>query len=973
MRTSTFRGPKPWGVLKRRPSGLRRRSCGATRSESLRSERSTGPSKFLRTRLDSYGDSESSDSPYCVSAASSDCLATDDSSSITSSHYCAASSVQSSPTVSNRNSSCFSDTGSSDLTELRRVIFQNSSPESYIGNKHLRNSTPKWKHRFFEDDAKMPGMRKWDMSLSERFGRLNQNKCVLNDPDELSHRLKITAKRHLKKSFQRAGEFRSSDPSALQNLPSRVGTRWPIERLMEPMLAQSDSSLNSLTKVQFVGDSYSRSHISKNVRYARKASRSPSPGSHSTHARVISCEIVQSDKDKRDVYTKVNLSRSVHDEATTPADNPNQWGRNSNTRRSWHGQSARGSSRSSRANSISISSRTNSDRYARPADSVDRGRQVFRPQRFEQVEKPLHATLVEVQSIHGNQMCSHNSTGSLRSSSGSENSRHWSDSRVPTSGRGYHGTRNDNLRQFQGEPTLSRNSSFGRAEAFYHRPSNPGNVPGRGRLSPNLFTKTNAQLGNCWNREKDMVPTYYRQEGFLDFEAVRNIEKIRPVDRNFQTKTSISKGIAKEPVPHVVKETSFVGPSTFTKYQTPSSPSIRTRRSRSFNEKDSVSRRRLQESDFYRRRALEIASGDPKRGVTTNNPRTGESGLGNVRRPERRRRYSEGGCKPSESGGGACGYVVDQSYCDPYRQSIVEGTYSIVCAESARDAKKASSNSQETAATNDPEKVSDSVPIETGGSESSTVCDEKERNDGDISDKKPEQGLSKNDIDVARKSLESGNNERVDVSSCEKVQATESGIQTQSTEDGRNDTITKLPSNDPNVSSVVLRTKEMPESSNGVSVFIDYRNKRPVSVEYGSDVSVESQSSDSGKTSKLSLLKKGKGRSKQVSQSKSKKKAVVKEHPPFSDVNIQKSKDNGEEENPRQRLSRKDKHEQEFLSNLGKRNGNDENSETKTDEGWLENVLGLFLCSVVGMTWIRFFCPLLRLVHPLGLHDLKEQ
>lgn len=74
-----------------------------------------------------------------------------------------------------------------------------------------------------------------------------------------------------------------------------------------------------------------------------------------------------------------------------------------------------------------------------------------------------------------------------------------------------------------------------------------------------------------------------------------------PTERNrFHTKP-------KEPMSHIVKETSFVGPSIFTKYQPSSDPSFtRARRSRSLNEKDTIARRRLQDSDIYRRRAMEI-------------------------------------------------------------------------------------------------------------------------------------------------------------------------------------------------------------------------------------------------------------------------------------------------------------------------------------------------------------------------------
>ena len=62
-------------------------------------------------------------------------------------------------------------------------------------------------------------------------------------------------------------------------------------------------------------------------------------------------------------------------------------------------------------------------------------------------------------------------------------------------------------------------------------------------------------------------------------------------------------------------------------------------------------------------------------------------------RSERRRRYSEGATRRatrhdvSSSDG-----IVDVSYCDPRRESIREGAYSIVNAESARDGAKSNAS-----------------------------------------------------------------------------------------------------------------------------------------------------------------------------------------------------------------------------------------------------------------------------------------
>ena len=279
VKTSTFRGPKPWSVLKRKPSGLRRRSA---RNESLRS------SKINDSSARTDQDSESSDSPY-VSTTSSDCLttATDDSSSVTSSHYYAASSLPSSPSVSNRNSACFSDTSTSDTSDIRRVVFQSSSSDSVPCNLYLRGYV---------------GSPIRGMTLDRRFGYIGKHYHA--SPNE---GLKNTSIKDLRDALVSADKFSNENSKNVRGQSSTLPRKWQDDQMISPLLVRSDSDLNRLTKVQFVGDSYSRSRISKNVRHTRKRSQSPSPlGPRSAHTRVVSCEIVQSDNKKRDVYTKVS-------------------------------------------------------------------------------------------------------------------------------------------------------------------------------------------------------------------------------------------------------------------------------------------------------------------------------------------------------------------------------------------------------------------------------------------------------------------------------------------------------------------------------------------------------------------------------------------------------------------------------------------------------------------------------------------
>ena len=277
VRTSTFRGPKPWSVLKRRPSGLRRRS---TRKESICSNKSD------ESRDKTDNDSESSDSPY-ISATSSDCLTitTDDSSSATSSQYYAASSMPSSPSVSNRSSACFSDTSTSDASDIRRVVYQRPSSEPALRQHYA------WKYD-------VPTTR--GMTLDQRFGFIEKHNRVL-----LSDGIRNDSTKNCNTAFP-GEDFHNKDSKYMQGQSSTIPRKWQGDRLVSPLFVRSDPDLNRLTKVQFVGDSYSRSRISKNVRYTRNRSQSPSRhGPPSPHTRVVSCEIVQSDDRKRDVYTKV--------------------------------------------------------------------------------------------------------------------------------------------------------------------------------------------------------------------------------------------------------------------------------------------------------------------------------------------------------------------------------------------------------------------------------------------------------------------------------------------------------------------------------------------------------------------------------------------------------------------------------------------------------------------------------------------
>ncbi len=278
VKTSTFRGQKPWSVLKRKPSGLRRRSA---KNESFRSNNSDESRGMIAH------DSESSDSPY-VSATSSDCLAmmTDDSSSVTSSQYYAASSLPSSPSVSNRNSACFSDTSTSDASDIRRVVYQSSSSES--ASREL-----------YTQGYDIPATR--GMTLDRRFGFIEKyNRVLLNDEYQ------NTCMKGPRNPLVREDDFHNEVSKNILGQSSTLPRKWQGDRLVSPLLVRSDPDLNRLTKVQFVGDSYSRSRISKNVRYTRNRSQSPSPvGPRSARTRVVSCEIVQSDDRKRDVYTKV--------------------------------------------------------------------------------------------------------------------------------------------------------------------------------------------------------------------------------------------------------------------------------------------------------------------------------------------------------------------------------------------------------------------------------------------------------------------------------------------------------------------------------------------------------------------------------------------------------------------------------------------------------------------------------------------
>ena len=278
VKSSTFRGSKPWLALKRRPSGLRRRSDKNELFHSIHSEES-------RQKINN--DSESSDSPY-VSATSSDCLtsATDDSSSVTSSPNYTTSSLPSSPSVSNRNSACFSDTSTSDASDIRRVVFQNS-PSEFSFRGHYTGGYNAHRRR--------------GMTLNERFREIESHYGI--SPKE---KLQISPIKGVESPLINADNFREVESRNARENSCTFPRKLPSDNLISPLLVRSDSDLNILTKVEFVGDSYSRSRISKNVRHTRNRSQNPLPvRASSGHTRVVSCEIVQSDNRKQDVYTKV--------------------------------------------------------------------------------------------------------------------------------------------------------------------------------------------------------------------------------------------------------------------------------------------------------------------------------------------------------------------------------------------------------------------------------------------------------------------------------------------------------------------------------------------------------------------------------------------------------------------------------------------------------------------------------------------
>ena len=896
--TSTFRGPKPWSMLKRRPSGLRRRSSSPACSEP------SFPNEFQRTRLDSHGDSESSDSPNYVSAASSDCLTTDDSSSLTSSHYCGASSVQSSPTVSNRNSACFSDTGSSDLNDLRRVVYQDSSPELYPGDKYPRDRYPVGcgsgaRERFFSHDPIGQRMERSEGSLDQRFGRMGRASRAFSEPGD--SRLNMVGKSHLRKAYQRAENYRGNDPSALRNLQHNAVRKWSRERAASPLIVRSDSDLNHLARVQFIGDSYSRSNISKNLRHSREASRSPSPSP--THTRVLSCEILQNDK--RDVYTKVNLSRSVHDEERAIDQSPSPLLGRDGTRRSWHGHSPqRGFSRAPHASGNPAPRRIQSERcggYA--AGLVDRRRQLFRPKKLEADDQAIHATLVEVKNLRTNPMRSYHSAGNFRSSYDSDDSRHWSEFRAPAIGSSLRG---DYPRQFPRNPLINRNR---RAEVLSERSGNGSFGNGRPRMRPDQASATTAQTGSF--EKGEMSSAYQRHEGFQHAKTLGGApEKTIAKDRNSPVRNGNgSKSSSKEHATHIVKETSFVGPSTFTRYQSPSNPPSLSmmHRSKSFNEKDSPSRRRAQEAEAYRRRALGTSIGDACNNTSPDHPLASESDSAVVRRPDRRRRYSEGASRSSGSGDAPLqAYVVDESYCDPRRESIREGTYSISSAESARNGSKLARSRLETPAANEDkiDRMQDQVLNQNEENKPGECHLEEEREDG----KKYEPGkhLLKNDVNMENKHVDREDVEKMEVQSCN-VQT----VDLNSTNKGDKDSGNTTPRSKDQDGSPVWRAKEESVILHGVNVFIDYRSKKPMSVEY--EVK-DSRPELLSRMSKLGLSKKGKANMKQLSNVKPttepqiQKVCVAGYHQPALVADVSTNSKENSEEFRRRRLSRKEKH-----------------------------------------------------------------
>lgn len=278
-------------MLKRKPSGLRRRTARKDFPCSNKSDK-------LSSKLDR--ESESSDSPY-VSTTSSDCLttATDDNSSITSSLYYGTSSLPSSPSVSNRNSACFSDTSTSDASDIRRIV-QQSPPFAEFVHGEL-----------YARPYNIPSSR--GLTLDQRFGFIEKNRVSPNEG------LQNLSSMRPGLSLINQNDFQEDASKDIKRRTSNFPRTWQRDQRVSPLLVRSDSDLNRLTKVQFVGDSYSRSRISKNVRYTRNRSQSPSlVVPTSPHTRVVSCEIVTSDDRKRDVYTKVMLMYSFRKVIVSP-------------------------------------------------------------------------------------------------------------------------------------------------------------------------------------------------------------------------------------------------------------------------------------------------------------------------------------------------------------------------------------------------------------------------------------------------------------------------------------------------------------------------------------------------------------------------------------------------------------------------------------------------------------------------------
>ncbi|XP_028412387.1 uncharacterized protein LOC114535207 [Dendronephthya gigantea] len=647
LKSSTFTGSRPWSALKRRPSGLRRRSG---KNELFHSKYS-GQS---HERIDN--DSESSDSPY-VSATSSDCLtsATDDSSSVTSSPNYATSSLPSSPSVSNRNSACFSDTSTSDASDIRRVVFQ-SSPSELSFHGHYAGG--------------YNALTRRGITLNERFREIESHYGI-------SPNMQISSIEGVESPLVNAENFHEVRSRNVRENSYAFPRKLPNP--MSPLLVRSDSDLNNLTKVEFVGDSYSRSRISKNVRHTRNRSQSPlSLGPSSAHTRVVSCEIVQSDNGKQDVYTKVNIAESLDDDRDRKFHDGwnNKMGYPS-SRRSWHGQSStRASNRYYPTKNI-VAASNGSGRYINPLCSTSHQRYASHSKNEARSEKPVHATLVSVNN-HKNRGRTHWSTGSLRVPSKEEPCR-LSNKVTKRSRLCGHSTSNIEFsphfeKNFQGYQCRN----FGRDQSVSRQSSDIKLRSGRPRSPPVYAT--------AMNNSQDLQ----RQKKRMELPA----NEKRCADKDSSGRSSLMernriKAKPKERMSHIVKETSFVGPSTFTKYQTSSNPSLtQARRSRSLNERDAISRRRSQDSDIYRRRALEANFSDGE--YLCPFSRYDSDGT-TMHRLDRRRRYSEGAaCRLTRREFATTDGLVDSSYCDPHRESIREGTYSIVNAESAREKTKLS-------------------------------------------------------------------------------------------------------------------------------------------------------------------------------------------------------------------------------------------------------------------------------------------